>query len=342
MAGLSSGNCDFFGLGRDWLDARLPVVFEKASAWFGGHVGDLLDFSPPARTGYGRGCRSSQPVAVGSLSLLGDHPRSLGWSMLSATGASAEWGWNACVTSFPVVQANRIDSALDFRCSESRFSQMLVDGEAICRRAGRRPFPMGTSVEGRTLYFNWHQKKEHEKSGNEKVGQYTARLYEKGKQLDCDPEWRRFEVSVRPDKAVHKERVFGLEPHQLLCCPDWSRAFLSTIGYSDILKPARSSPFACDEPVSLNAKVARKMVAVSHLLEQYGSTLNELGRLIGYEAVDEMLMLYKRPVIALPDGRETTPPAYVRRMAQARWSDVFHDDIQRKRHLAGDGVSGNL
>lgn len=331
--------CEFFGLSRDWIDVRLPMQWDEASKWFASTVGaDVETYNAPARTGYREGLRAIQPQNAGSLSIIGDNPKSKGWSLFSGTGASAEWAWNAAVSSFEVGQANRVDAALDFYCSENAFANMLKEGESLCRLYNIRPHPMGTDIEGRTLYFNWGQKIEADRTGNEKKSQYTARLYEKGKQTRTDPSWRRFEVTSMPDKALQKERLFTLEPHEIIGSPEWSRAFCSHIGYSEAVKPARSAPYAQQAPVSDAAKEAKLMKSYSHLGEQYGAMHREAVKTFGEERARELLFLaLERPVIVQDDGRETTGPAMLRRMAQERWGDVFHHDLGKRIHEAGAG-----
>lgn len=330
--------CDFLGLTRDWIDVRLPMQWDQARAWFTEAVGaEVEDFTAPGRSGYRGAMRAVQPINAGSVSILGDHPKSLGWSMFSATGAAAEWGWNHAVSSFEVAQANRIDAALDFRCSERAFDAMLKEGEALCRLYDRRPFPMGTREEGRSLYFNFAGKKESERTGNEKQGQYTATLYEKGKQMDADPLWRRFELHVRPDKAVQKERLLTLEPDEILGSVEWSRAFLAYIGYNEAVKPARSSPYAKQAPVSEAARRAKVKMSLAYMGEQYGNAFREAVALYGEAEAWEQVRMAFRPVVCLDDGREISGPGLLRREAQQEWSDVFRDDLQRRQYEAGAG-----
>lgn len=329
--------CKFVGLSRDWLDVRIPLQWEDAASWFEDAVQEAVEpFAPPGRSGYREGLRGVSPVNAGSVSIMGDNPRCLGWAMFSATGASAEWGWNVAASSFDVVQANRIDAALDFHCSQRAFDRMFSDLSAITKAQGLRPHPVGEAEWGRTCYVNWSRKLKHEASGNEKAATFTGRLYEKGKEMGQDPEWRRFEVVMRPDKGVKKERAFLLEPSQILGSPSWSRAFLETIGYSDAVKPERASPFAKTGPVSEDAKVAKRMSALSHMGEQYGEAVRELVRLVGEDEARRLVDLALfRPVVVQSDGREISGPGLIRREAQQRWGDVFHDDLQRKMHDAG-------
>jgi hypothetical protein len=331
--------CNFTGLSRDWLDVRLPLIWEQAVGWFESvSLVAPTSFDPPGRSGYRGGLKVESPMTAGSVSIMGDNPRSLGWSMFSATGASAEWGWNLAASSFDVVQANRVDAALDFHCSQRAFDRMFADLTAITKAEGLRPHPVGEADWGRTCYVNWPRKAKYETTGNEKAATFTGRLYEKGKEMGQDPDWRRFEVVMRPDKGIKKERAFLLEPSEIIGSPSWSRAFLSGIGYSDAVKPARASPFAKTAPVSVDAKVAKRMSALSHMGEQYGEAVRDLVRLIGEDEARRLVELALfRPVIVQDDGRETTGPGLIRREAQTRYSDVFRDDLKRKVHDAGAG-----
>lgn len=331
--------CKFVGLTRDWVALRLPMTWDVAPDWFASAIGGAVEpFTPGANKGYRGGYRAEEKVNTGAVSIMGDNPACLGWSLFEATGGAAEWGWNIAAQQFDVVQANRIDAALDFMTSERSFDRMLREAEGICKAMDRPMNFMGTKDKGRTFYFNWSAKTGLDDSGNAKVGYYTGRLYEKGKQLGLDPEYGRFEVSVHPDKGAKKERAFRLEPAEIIGSPNWSRALLDVIGYSDAVKPARASPFARETPVSVDAKVAKRMSALSHMGEQYGEAVRDLVKLVGEDEARRLVELALfRPVIVQPDGRETTGPGLLRREAQQRYADVFRDDLQRRMHDAGDG-----
>lgn len=331
--------CHFTGLTRDWLDVRVPLAWDDAPGWFATAIGgEVADFAPPGRSGYRAGMKAVQPVNAGSVSIMGDHPASRAWSMLSCTGSAAEWGWNMAAVAFSVAQANRVDAALDFHCSQRAFDRMFDDLRGIARGFDRRPHPVGEADWGRTCYVNWAGKKGLEATPNLKMPQYTARLYEKGKEMGADPEWRRWEVSVRPDKPLQKERVFLLEPGEILGSPGWSRAFLDSIGYSDAVKPDRASPFASTGPVSVDAKVAKRMCTLSHMGEQYGEAVRDLVKLVGESEARRLVELALfRPVVVQNDGSEISGPALVRREAQQRWGDVFEDGKARRIHDKGEG-----
>jgi hypothetical protein len=335
-----SKKIDFLGLSRDWIDVRVPAQWEQAREWFEGSVGvECESFVPPARTGYREGLVAPQPQSTSQLSLMGDNPRSLGWSMFSASGAASEWGWNAVIDHFRVAQANRIDVALDFRCSQWMYDRLLQLGGAICEGHGIAPELVGYSGEaGLSLYFNKRRKVGVSKGEVSAQPQYSAILYEKGKMLGVDPSWKRFELRNRPDKGRMKERALLLEPHEILGSTSWSRAFLAEIGYTDAVKPGRASPFAQTVPVSVDAKVARKMSTVAHMGEQYGEAVRDLVRLVGEDEARRIVeTALFRPVIVQDDGREISGPALIRRQAQQRWSDVFRDDLQRRQFDAGAG-----
>ncbi|MBB3345970.1 hypothetical protein [Sphingomonas sp. BK069] len=331
--------CEFLALTRDWLDVRLPLHWTMATSWFEHAIGDaVVAFEPPGRAGYRAGLKAASPVNSGSISIIGDNPRSLGWSLLSATGGAAEWGWNAAAHGFDVVQANRIDAALDFRCSQRTFDRLFDELTGIVRVAGLRPHPVGDAEWGRTCYVNWPRKLRYERTGNEKAATFTGRLYEKGKELGQDPDWRRFEVVMRPDKPEKKERAFLLEPHEIIGSPAWSRSFLTAIGYNEAVKPGRASPFATPGPVSIDARVARRMKTLAHMGEQYGESVRELVNLIGEEETRRLVELALfRPVIVDPNGREISGPALIQREAQIRWDNVFVPSLRRPVSAARQG-----
>lgn len=331
------GKCEFFGLTRDWLDARFPTKFDDARQWFEAVVEAPVETIPaPARSGYTSACKALVAPHHGSVSLLGAHPQAVGWSMLSATGGAAEWGWEA-VRATPGAQANRIDAALDFRCTQRTFDRMFNAGKAICRAHERRPFSVGESREGRTLYFNWTAKTGLEKGASAKMPQFTARLYEKGKQLGLDPDWRRWEVTTRPDKGFAKERALQLEPHEILGSPAWSRDFLEAIGYSEAVNPGRASPYAKDKPESEDARVAKAMATLAHMGDQYGKAARELAQLVGK---DEVRALIERALFETEQVEgDLSGPDLIRREAQKRWGDVWHHDLARRRYNKGTGMA---
>lgn len=331
--------CKFLGLSRDWIDARIPMTWPHVEAWFPDVAGcEVAAFTPPGRVGYRSGFRAVEGFHAGAVSIIGDNPKSQGWAMMTGTGAAAEWVWNVCAHAFPVAQANRVDAALDFHCSQRAFDRMMTDLQAITLAEGLRPHPVGHEEWGRTCYVNWPRKSKHEKSGNEKAAMWTGRLYEKGKEMGQDPEWRRFEVVARPDKPVFKERMFSLEPGEIVGSPAWSRAFLNTIGYSEAVKPGRSSPYASAGPVSVDAKAAKRMMSIAHMGDQFMKTVQETIRTDGEAEARRLVELALfRPVVLQDDGREISGPDLIRREAQTRWNDVFKDDLQRKQHEAGAG-----
>lgn len=329
--------CKFVGLTRDWIDVRIPMTWPHAEQWFPEVVqGETVEFDPPGRSGYRAGIKMVEGYQAGAVSIMGDNPSSTGWTMLTGTGSAAEWVWNLTAHAFPVAQANRVDAALDFHCSQRAFDRMMKDLSSITKAEGLRPHPIGDAEWGRTCYVNWPRKAKHEKSGNEKAAMWTGRLYEKGKEMGQDPDWRRFEVVARPDKAVQKERVFGLEPCEIIGSPSWSRAFLESIGYSEAVKPERASPFARPAPVLVDAKVAKRMSALSHMGEQYGEAVRDLVKLVGEDEARRLVELALfRPTVCLDDGREISGPGLIRREAQQRWGDVFRDGLRGKLHDAG-------
>jgi len=331
-------NVEFVSLCRDWIDVRVPALWEPAQEWFTRAVGgEVQPFTPPANRGYRQGIVAVQPQSSSQISLMGDNPRSLGWSMFSASGSASEWGWNEVITRFAVAQANRVDVALDFKCSQRTFDRLFKRAAEICLSYGRQPHIEGFhGPSGITLYLNRSAKSGVNKGEKGALPQYTGVLYEKGKQLGVDPDWRRFEVRNRPDKPIAKERALLLEPNEILGSPDWSRAFLQELGYSDAVKPGRASPFAQEAPVSVDAKVARNMNSLAFMGEQYGKVVRDLVRDIGEDETRRLLDLALfRPVVCLDSGREIPGPALIRREAQQRWNDVFRDDLQRKIHDAG-------
>lgn len=335
---------DFMALSRDWLDVRLPIPWAASSPWFIGLCGEVEPFDAK-RSGYADGLRALDPAKDGhSVSLVGNHPQSRGWSLLSASGGAGEWAWSVVDSQFGAAQVNRIDVALDFRCSQTRFDRLFNKGRVLCKDAGLRPHPIGEADWGRTLYFNWSRKAQFEKTGNEKAPQFSARLYEKGKEQGQDPEWRRWEVVCRPDKGIQKERFFHLCPNSILGSPTWSRAFLDLMGYSDALKPGRASVERREDLAGEEQRLARRMATLAVMGEQYGSTYEELCGIIGEDEADRLVLsaLKSKRVIVQPDGRETNSTRLLRQEAMRIHSSVYSSDVRRREHNAGALRPGNL
>lgn len=335
--------CKFVGLGRDYLDVRVPLLWEDAPTWFESAVSDeIAEFEPRGSSGYRQGLKAVQPLSAGTVSLVGDHPLALGWAMLSCSGSSAQWGWERTKQDFSVQQANRVDVALDFLCSQRAFDKMHKELTALAMAHGVRPHPVGAPQWGRTLYVNWTGGKEGlEATPNVKMPNVTGVLYEKGKQLGADPDWRRFEMRHRPDKPVYKEKVFQMEPQELLGRSKWARAFLQSIGYNEAVRPERASPWAAQGPVNDDARIAKKMCTLAFMGEQYGKSVRDLVDLVGEQEARRLVELAlfrgEPDEKAVEERNARSGPEILRTMAQQRWADVFADDLSRRQYMKGRG-----
>ncbi len=326
---------EWIGTARDWLDARIPLAFPDASAWFEAAAKGVVSKpdKPPARTGYREGLKVEGSASFGSVRLWGEHPQALSWSMLSGTGGATAWAYDLAAAApwADAVQANRIDVCVDFKVSEKAFNRIHDDAISFCRNRKLKALPMGLPENGRTLYFNRFVRDGLAKTGNEKAPHYSARLYEKGKQLGQDPDWRRFELSIRPDKGPSKRNAFSAQPGELLGAIPWSRDFLGGLGYDGCRVPERSSPYAIDCVVSDDAEAARAMWAVAAMAEQYKGAVARLVESVGREEAQRLvtMALFDHDLWGeeVPGGCGVKA---VRDAAVARYAGVYSEAVARR------------
>ena len=319
---------------RDWLDARLPLPFDQAFEWLAqGARGEWLPDNPPQRTGYKKGVRVNGSAAFGSVKLWGQHPQAVEWSMLSGTGGSAVWAHDLAAGAdwADRVQANRVDVCVDFLVNEKAFDKMFENSVAFCRHRKLAALPMGLPENGRTLYFNRYVREGLAKTGNEKAPAYSARLYEKGKQTGQDPDWRRFELSIRPDKGPSKRKAFMSTVDEGLGSVTWSRDFLRGIGYVGAKVPERSSPTAAPGAVSDEAEAARAMWTLAHMGAQYGAAAQKLEALVGPAEAERLVIcaLFNRT----PDGEPLDEGRGIfdlRTNAMVLWSGIYEEAVRRR------------
>lgn len=330
------------GVSRDWLTCKIPMRWEEAKPWFESALGNVAataaPFDPPARSGYKHGLKAADLVEGGRVSLQGDHPEARGWALLEATGQSAEWGWNLAAATSEQCQVNRVDAAFDFKCSQQAFDRMMVKGVSICRDFGRRPFRVGETEEGRTLYFNWKAPPILGKSETHKAPMFSARLYEKGKEQGQDPDWRRWEVTVRPDKEAAKLRTFLMEPAAILAAPSWSRAFLGEIGYNGSMARAPRERGPGEVVATGDARRSQLMWAIGHMTRQFGKTARELADLVGEDEAAKICLRALFETEVLDDGSVVPVGEKWARDEATKLHDAsFADDLRRResRYFGG-------
>lgn len=108
-------------------------------------------------------------------------------------------------------RVTRVDSAID-SCAEGMWEQLYSVARHIAQKYGIRTSVSGDWVSvdasrGRTFYIGAPSSVAH------------VRIYEKGKQLDADPDWVRAELVVRPRRALREvgshwspTQVWGVSP----------------------------------------------------------------------------------------------------------------------------------
>lgn len=101
-------------------------------------------------------------------------------------------------------------------------------------------------------------------------------VYEKGKQVDGDPNWVRMELRVRPGSRVAKHQAASLTPSQLYGCSEWSADLAVRLGHPDVARLSLGTVYRDDDA----------MRARNFLLRQYGPTLRTWsGELGGWAAL---------------------------------------------------------
>lgn len=313
---------EILGLGRDWLDVRLPLPFEDARRELqraldrGGELirpdtGEvfrptLREWQPLGRLGYQRGVEVEGPPTSGTLRLMGDHPSARSWSMLSASQHCAEWAAEFArivrprdAATLPALQVNRVDVALDYRFPADRAGEMFEAVHDLCASAGIRHYREGTPGLGETVVLNWSKAPEYRASRNASLPIYAARCYQKGIEQGAlidrpgapDVDWWRFELIVRPDKPIMKEQVFDRSFDELLAAPKWSRDFLGLIGYDPGARAARLAGGAIKVDLAdEKARKAKAMRTLGHMADQYAKAAQELAELVGWERVEVMVL----------------------------------------------------
>jgi hypothetical protein len=93
-----------------------------------------------------------------------------------------------------------------------------------------------------------------------------AIVYEKGRQLDGDPDWVRLELRVRPGSRDAKYRASSLTPSELYGCSKWSAGLATRLGQPEVARMSLGTVYR-EEDVLRSRKF---------LLRQYGPTLRGL------------------------------------------------------------------
>jgi DNA relaxase NicK len=156
---------------------------------------------------------------------------------------------------FPVHRVSRVDSCEDYHHGDA-YDYLREKALSIAEKSKldvrEIVKPLASSDDGRTLY----------------LGSVTSvvqmRVYEKGKQLGCSPDWVRAELQVRPKKDA-KSIVSLLSPEDLWGMAKWSLLMASEMGNSNIQR--------VDANIYQKSDQER---AYRFLLKQYGRLLGDL------------------------------------------------------------------
>lgn len=119
-----------------------------------------------------------------------------------------------------------------------------------------------TGKLGRTLYMG------------SKTSKAQIRIYEKGKQLKSNPEWARLEIQVRPPKRNDKKRLATWQASDFWSVVPWTRRFINTLMID------KSIPDV--QPIKTVWNKSNHQEKVSHMIKQYGNTLEDLANSLPY------------------------------------------------------------
>lgn len=138
----------------------------------------------------------------------------------------------------------------------SKFQISYANAYRLSKEPAGDWFTPGSPL-GRTLYI-----------GSRKKGsQAHTRTYEKGKQLDANPQWVRFEVEIKPQSSKAKQTLAYLEPWPVMMSVKWVRSMVM-----DMLQLAHLND-AQFQSISSTWVVSDEQKAYLSLLRQYGNRL---------------------------------------------------------------------
>jgi hypothetical protein len=135
------------------------------------------------------------------------------------------------------------------------------------------------AFEGRTLYLG----------SRSSVAQLC--IYEKGKQLDKDPNWARIELRIRPS-SKSKSSISNLSPEDLWGCSRWSAELYEHL---TTLNAKRTH-------VGVMASESDLSRAYTALIKQYGNTISKVAGAVGdYESFG---LLLQKDISNLKQGKD--------------------------------------
>lgn len=186
---------DFYG---DWEKTRPMKNYDAAAAFV---VGNETRF----KINYGGQNDEYGPNVVGS-------------------GACAQVLADVVRERFPSHRVSRLDSCEDYYhrdAYEYLRKVALKIGKAHRVQCREIVKPLSDSDDGRTLYLG------------SQTSAVSMRIYEKGKQLQSDPEWVRAELQIRPQKE-QKSIIAHLDSTQVWGLAKWSHDMAVQLGNKDL------------------------------------------------------------------------------------------------------------
>lgn len=101
-----------------------------------------------------------------------------------------------------------------------------------------------------------------------KDSQAQCRIYEKGKQLDANPDWVRLEFQIRPSKANAKKMVASMTPEQVVMSVAWCASFLLYLMHAHGVDKSEY------QQISYGWKQSNDQRTMAAFVKQYGGFLS--------------------------------------------------------------------
>lgn len=140
------------------------------------------------------------------------------------SGADAQVLADVMRDQFPAHRVSRVDSCEDYyhpQAYDYLRKVALKIGQVHRVQCREIVKPLAESDDGRTLYLG------------SSTSAVSMRIYEKGKQLDCDKEWVRAELQIRPQKE-QKALIAYLDPKEVWGLAKWSHAMGVQLGNKNL------------------------------------------------------------------------------------------------------------
>jgi DNA relaxase NicK len=189
-----------------------------------------------------------------------------------ASGSAAQPMAEIIRANFPSHRVSRLDACEDFHHSDA-YDWLRAQALKIakvqrvqCREIVK---PLEESDDGRTLYLG------------SQTSAVSMRIYEKGKQLGCSPDWVRAELQVRPQKQ-QKQLAAYLSPTEVWGMSKWSQAMAVQLGKKGLQRVEANVFQPSDDDRMLRWMLKQYGPLLRRMLALHGSP-EALGAQIAYD-----------------------------------------------------------